>query len=294
MKTRIRMTGVLLMGAFLGVSVMGAGAFRQVYPLAPQQAKANAAKVAADLNGAPAAWRNAPAVYYTVPPLSDVIRLPDTYPADGTALGTLQIVAAKGEFEPGSIVIYSQRNVDEFELKVSDLKSAAGASIPAAAVDIKLLKVWFQGGGAWFHQQADTTARMLIPEILLNDEDLIRVDGEDNYVRYSNADGSTQYQWMSAPGMMTGYRRSNYEILELVSDDADKLLPVVLNQGEFKQFMVTLGVPKTAREGLYAGAIGLVADGKAIGAVPLQVRVLPFELPVAKTYYDMKRFLISW
>ncbi len=291
MKTTARVTGALLLGVCVGTHAMGADTFRQTYPLAPQRVAANAARVAADLKTASAEWRDAPAIYYTVMPLSDIIRQPDTYPTDGTVLGPLNIIAAMGEFEPGSIVMYPQRNVDKFELKASDLKSASGAAIPAAALDIKVIKIWYQCGGAWFSQFADPSTRMLIPEILLNDENLIRADSstQDNYLRYSNADGTTKYQWMSAPGMVTGYRNTNYEKLALVSDDAEKPLPVVLNKNEFKQFMITVGVPKTAKEGLYTGKIDLVADGRTIGAVPVNVRVLPFELPVPKTCYDMNK-----
>jgi hypothetical protein len=291
MKTRTMITAMLLLGIYGRMPAVGANAFRQVYPLSPEKVKANAAEVAADLKAAPVIWKNAPAVYYTVEPLSDIIRQPDTYPVDGMALGTLKIIAAKGEFEPGSIVMYPQKNVDQFELRASVLKSASGATIPASAVDIKVVKIWYQCGGAWFQQRADPTMRVLIPEILLNDEDLIRVDGgtQDNYLRYLNSDGTTTHHWMSAPGMVTGYRTSNYETLALVSDDAEHLLPVVLNKNEFKQFMVTLHVPKTARDGVYLGKIDLVADGKPIGAVPIRARVLPFELPLPKTYYDMDK-----
>lgn len=290
MKIRTMMTAALLLG-MSGVMDAVRAAFRQVYPLAPEKVAANAAKVEADIKDAPAAWRNAPVVYYTVHPLSDIIRRPDTYPSDGTVFGTLKIIAAKGEFEPGSIVLFPLRNVDRLELLASDLKGPEDATIPASAVDIKLVKIWYQCGGAWFSQFADPTVRVLIPEILLNDEDLIRVvgDTQDNYLRYDNSDGTTKHQWMSAPGMVTGYRNTNYETLALVSDDAEKLLPVVLNKDEFKQFMVTVCVPKAARAARYEGRIELVADGKLIGAVPLNVRVLPFELPVPKTYYDMDK-----
>jgi hypothetical protein len=94
---------------------------------------------------------------------------------------------------------------------------------------------------------------------------------------------------MSAPGMVTGYRSTNYEKLPIVSDDAGSLQPVVLNENEFKQFMVTLGIPKSARDGQYEGAITLTADGKAFGSVPMLVRVLPFELPLPRTYYDLDK-----
>ena len=291
MRKRMALLAALALGALPCVPAGGATPFRQLYPLDPRRVAANAARIQAALETAPRAWRDAPAVYFTVPPLRDVIRLPDTYPVDGTLLGTLRLLAAQGEFEPGSIVVYPLANVDRFTLRASDLASPSGGRIAAAGLDIRLVKVWYQCGNAWYSQFADPSARMLIPEILLHDEDLIRVDSrtQDNYLRYDNFDGTTTYQWMSAPGMVTGYRNSNYETLALVSDDADALLPVVLNRDEFKQFMVTLQVPAAAPDGLYTGEIELLADGRKAGSIPLQVRVLPFALPTPKTYHDLDK-----
>ena len=65
-------------------------------------------------------------------------------------------------------------------------------------------------------------------------------------------------------------------------------VPFSLKAGEFKQVWLTLEAPKTA-EGIYSGTISISIDGKAQSAIPLEVRVLPFELPDPKTNYDLTR-----
>ena len=166
MRMRNALLVVFLLGALPWAPARGATAFRQVYPMDPLRVAANAARVRAGLEKAPSAWKDAPAVFFTVPPLRDVIRLPDTYPEDGVLLGTLRILAAKGEFEPGSVVIYPLKNVDRFTLRASDLTSPSGGRIVASGIDIRLVKVWYQCGNAWYSQFADPSARMLIPENL--------------------------------------------------------------------------------------------------------------------------------
>lgn len=268
--------------------------FRQVYDLCPDKVREYSKQIARDLTAQPQ-WKDAPAFYYVVPPLSDIPRKPDTFPADGVPCGELQIVAAPGEFEPASIVLAPVKNVDQFTLKATDLKAKSGAVIPASALDIKVVKNWYQAGSAWYGYFADALGRTLVPEMLLNDEDMIRVvpATKDNYVRYANEDGSTSYQWMTANFTVTNYTFSNQANIGLIAD-AETLQPVVLNKNEFKQFFVTVKVPADAKAGLYRGGIGLTADGKLIGTAPIVVRVLPFTLPEPKTNYDQnKNFYLS-
>lgn len=263
---------------------------RQRYPLAPARIQANAARVARDIAASPASWRSAPLVYYTVPAISPVKRLSDSFPADGTALAPLEYVAAQGEYEAGSIQVFPLADVDRFELRPQELKSRAGAVIPAAALDIKVVKIWYQGGSAWSGYFADVTRRVLCPELLLYDEDLVRVDPatQDNYIRYDQGDGTQAYEWMSFINAMVNFGHTGQAKVDLINDAA-MLQSTVLNKDEFKQYFITLGVPEQTPGGLYRGAIELVADGRTVGAVPVHVRVLPFTLPRPRTNYNLEK-----
>lgn len=220
--------------------------------------------------------------YYTVPAISSVKRLPNTFPEDGELGGTLQIVAARNEFEPASFVVFSPQDADKAELKASDLTGDAG-TIPAANVDLKIVKCWYQGGTAWYSYFADVTGREMVPELLLNDEKLIRVDTatRDNYLRVDYPDGP-DYRWIS--NRLSVNIPFNAETTPVA--DAKTIQPFTLKAGRFKQFWVTVKVPADAEAGIYCGSITL---SPADMSIPIVVRVLPFELPTPMTNYDETR-----
>lgn len=228
--------------------------------------------------GAP--WKQGPLACYVVPALSSIPRLPDTLPSDGRLSTLLRVVAAKGEFEPVSFVIAPRSDVASLVLKASPL-SGRGGTLPAGNVDIKIVKCWYQGGTAWYSYFGDSDRRELTPELLLNDETLVRVDREkkENYLRVGG-----EYRWISYPKAQA---TEPFVYLTEPVADSTTLQPIRLTKGESKQVWVTVHVPKSAAAGIYRGTIGLVADGQSIGAMDLAVRVLPFELPMPKTYYDL-------
>ena len=224
--------------------------------------------------------------YSVVPAMSSVKRLPTTEPTDGVKSGVLGFVAAKGEFEPASFVIKSDKAAKKVVLTPTDLKNAKGDKIPASALDLKVIKVWYQAGTGWHSYFADTTGRTLVPELLLNDETLVKVDPvkKDNYLRVTNPQGKVEHVWIS-----------NYVELEIPFDtwkntiaDAPTFQPFTLDANAWKQIWVTLEAPKKA-EGLYKGEIKVTIDGKKMQSIPVAVRVLPFELPTPMTNYDLSR-----
>ncbi len=224
---------------------------------------------------------------YAVPALSSIPRLPDKMPTDGRLSNQLRIVAAQGEFEPASFVIAPRADVARLELKPTPL-IGTGGQIPVGAVDIKVVKTWYQGGTAWYSYFGDSNRRELVPELLLNDETLVKVDREkqENYLRVGN-----EYRWISYPAEKAE-KFFNY-LTEPVAD-SKTLQPVQLVKGENKQIWVTVKVPENTPAGIYRGPIQLLADGRPAGAVNLEVRVLPFALPAPKTYYDTdKDYLVT-
>ncbi|MBO5202341.1 MAG: hypothetical protein J6C30_06390 [Lentisphaeria bacterium] len=233
----------------------------------------NALRVAQDLAG-----KKSDLVYYSVPALSNVQYLPDQYPVDGTALCPLDIVMCRGEFEPGSLLLYSAKDMDKVQLTVTDLKSKDGKVIPKADVDLKVIKVWYQNGNAWYNYFGDFSHKLVL-ELLLNDENMILVDRvkQENYLRV-NYDFGTKYFWCSAPEQIDpGFAQHREPVY-----DAKTLQPVKLIAGEFKQFFVTVKTTEKTAPGLYEGTISL--GGRM--NVPVRVRVLPIVLPDPKTYYN--------
>lgn len=234
-----------------------------------------------------APWSEGPIECYSVPPLSSIRRLPDQLPEDARLGSELRMVAAQGEFEPASFLIRPRVDIAKLELKPTAL-TGPGGEIPASAVDIKIVKVWFQAGTAWYSYFGDSNRRELVPELLLNDETLVEVDekAQENYLRVGD-----EYRWISYP-KEKAEKAFNY-LTEPVADSRT-LQPIRLKKGRNKQIWVTVKVPRETREGIYRGQIRMTADGKQVGAMNLAVRVLPFELPLPKTYYNLENdFLVS-
>lgn len=234
-----------------------------------------------------APWSQGPFECYSVPPLSSIMRLPDKLPEDARLSSELRVIAAQGEFEPTSFLISARANVKKLELKPTAL-TGPGGEIPVANIDIKIVKTWYQGGTAWFSYFGDSNRRELVPELLLNDETLIKVDEEkqENYLRVGQ-----DYQWVSYT-KDKAEKPFNY-LTEPVADSRT-LLPITLEKGRNKQIWVTVKVPKETAGGIYKGKINLIADGKPAGAMDLIVKVLPFQLPMPKTYYNLENdFLVT-
>ena len=244
-------------------------------------ARHNAVRVAQDLAGG-----NLPAgatfTWYAVPPLSNIQRLPDQYPVDGKAAAPLRIVACRDEFEPASFELYPFADAQKVVIRPGDLKAEGGAVIKADKVDVKVVKVWYQDGNGWYSYFNDTGLK-LCPDLLLNDENLVKVDTEKkaNFIRV-NLDGRDDYVWISPPPEIDpGFGTASEPVR-----DAATLQPVSLKAGEFKQFMVTVRVDANAKPGLYRGEIAVASEGAYAAKIPVVLRVLPFLLPQPKTYYD--------
>ena len=212
--------------------------------------------------------------FFAVPALSDLMRLDDTWPDDGTLGGTVRCVLAQDEFEACSFELFSFTDIDGVELKV-DL------GLPN---DLRVVKLWFQNGNGWV-SYFDDIGLKLVPELLLHDENLIKVvkdgDGPANYARVRKG-GKDEYVWISSPKEMNP-EKETWQYSDGFAD-ADRLLPVALEKNSFKQFFLTIHPPKNQRPGVYKGSVTVSRKGKELAKIPLAVRVLPFALPFPKGY----------
>ena len=257
----------------------------------------NAVRVAKALGGF-----DGKVVHYAVPAMSEVQRLADEYPIDGKIFGTVRIIMAQDEYEPGSFVVYPLADEGKVEFKLTPFKTADGKVFPADKLDLKVIKVWYQNGNGWYSYFGDTGLK-LTPELLLNDEDLFKVDTEkvQNYARVLDEKGNVSWLWVTPPleidkrYFFPSYRSASpFQYMRKGFEDAGTLQPVTLNGGEFKQFFLTVHAVKDQAPGLYKGAVEMVKNGQKLGAVPVTVKVLPFALPKPCSYADTdKPFLVS-
>ena len=229
---------------------------------------------------------------WAVPALSNEMRLPDREPTDGEKGGALCVVACRDEFEPASFVLRADADLSGVTVAASDLKQVketgegeereTGVIIPKAKVDLKVIKVWYQNCNAWYSYFNDVGLK-LCPELLLNDENLVKVDEakKANFVRVSY-DGKEDYVWVSPPADIDPGFKTRTEPV----NDAKTIQPFALEKGRFKQFFATFRIDKDAKPGLYAGKIAVAQAGKTLAEIPVRLRVMKYVLPDPKTYYD--------
>ncbi len=246
----------------------------------------NAAKIAADLaagGDALAPVRRAPIAPYTVKPFSQEIFLPKHHPENGELSGHMRLVACRGEYEAASALVFAFRPLTIERVAISDFAGPGGAKIPASEVDAKLVKRWYRCGGAWLTYHRDPRQRNLTPDLLVNDDKLVRVDEFRlrNSLRLNYPEG-TVYADVSDPAL--GHIHWDNSI---PFEDAKTLQPVEIPEaGRNQQFLFTLHVPTNAVAGVYRGKVEFTVSGGARVPMAFEVSVPDIDLPTQGSPYD--------
>ena len=216
------------------------------------------------------------AAIHVVPPMTSQMVLPGDLFVPGEPSFKLSLSAARGEYEPVSFVVSALTPLESVTVTVSDLHDG-DRIISAGCVDVKAIKCWYQGGTAGVRIHQDKSIRLLIPELLLNDDTLIRVDEEkqENHAKLSFPDGP-KYAWISDPTDLK--RGGSLGVDAFPIKDSPALLPVSIPVGRNKQFWLTVHVPDDAPAGTYEGTITLNTPDAAVAVLALTAEVLPFEL----------------
>lgn len=198
----------------------------------------------------PADWSSRPYWIGEVDPTRGDRVLADSYPPAAAPAHAIRIEAARGEYEPASIVITAgDKGLRGMTIGVSDLRQGDRA-IPADAVDVRWVKRWWQAG----HEIDISTRPQLVPELLLHDPAFVSVSG--NAAQPRNV--------LKLPEHPT---------------DAPSLQPVDVPAGANQQVWLTARIPDDAAAGTYEGTIAVTfADGTAGVEIPFVVDVHPFDL----------------
>ncbi|MCD4728092.1 MAG: hypothetical protein K8R46_10550, partial [Pirellulales bacterium] len=120
-------------------------------------------------------------------------------------------------------------------------------TIPASAIDIYIVKCWWQAGVGI----GDLRHPTFTPELLLKDPNVVRVDND---------------------------KKRNVLRNPKVPRDAKELQPVFMPAGTAQQFWATVHVPNNAQPGTYRGTIRLEAKNAQPLDLGLTIEVLPFRL----------------
>lgn len=249
-----------------------------------KNAPVNMAKVKKDMAAAQA---NGDVAWYAVPALSDCMRLTDTYPSDGRFAGEVRATLAGNESESASFQLFSFIDAAKVDVRLSDL-TCGGDKL---AADLRVVKLWFQNGNAWV-SYFDDSGLKLVPELLLHDENLIKVDLQtaDNYARVME-NGKESFKWLTAPKPLASHN-GGFDQFAPGFADAPTMQPVKLVKNEFKQFFITARAKKGQKGGVYRGKVTVSANGKTYCEIPVAFRVLDFELPLPGTYDDPGRLYV--
>ncbi|MCK5802929.1 MAG: hypothetical protein KAI66_08865 [Lentisphaeria bacterium] len=216
------------------------------------------------------------AVVYVVPPVSAIQILPGDPFVHGKISQQIAMQAAHGEYEPASFVVSALSGIKSLKVAVGTLRGERGV-IPSANVDVKVVKCWYQAGTAWEGIRQDKSKRILTPELLLNDDQLVKLDHDkhENFLKLSFPDGE-KYVWISDSANV--YKGKSLPVEKFPIKDSPKLLPVDIPADTNKQFWVTVRIPEDAPAGTYTGTIRLQTPDAVIAELALSVNVLPFDL----------------
>lgn len=218
---------------------------------------------------------------YIFNPITDSCVYPDTS-LDSSFLGTqITVRTCAGEFIPATFVVRPTYQMNSLVFALTNLTGPA--TILKENVDIRTVKCWYQRGDQISPPHPNT--RVFLPELLLKDDDLVKVTFIDmthgwNQVKTSN-------------GYITINNESEGSIYDTIID-SPTLLPVKIDANMNKQFWITIHVPENTTEGIYTGTITLFENGISVSAIQLSVEVLPFTLPedsvVESSFYYTQQY----
>lgn len=200
--------------------------------------------------------------------------------------GPIRVCAAAGEYEPASLLLKSNVNIPNVGIHVTDLLSTNGI-IFSSNVDIRVVKIWYQGGGAWdtkYYKEKKRPA--VVPELLLKDESIIKVDHvrKMNFLRLSYLDNE---RYVSISNRNIEKKRIIHAISDFPIKDAAVLQPITLRKNESKQLWITIKIPSQAAPGLYKGEIYVSDEKSRFLTIPIKVKVLSFKLKAPKLEYSI-------
>ena len=210
-------------------------------------------------------------------PSTSVRVLPFNYNIPAAPGNSLSITASRDQFESASFIITAQKDLSGIRIAAPDLYNDEGDRIPAAALNVRLVKAWYQADDSEIYIR-HPGSRFLIPELLLKDDSLVKVD----YTNKVNSlkvtlNGVEQYIDISNP---SGTFPSNAQF-----QDAQTLQPFSLATNENKQVWLTLHVPADTPSGDYYGDISLTTNSGSPVLMNVKVTVLPFDLEPAPLEY---------
>ena len=77
-------------------------------------------------------------------PSTSIKVLPFNYEIPAVPGNTISMTASRNEFEAASFIITAQKDLSGITIIVPNLYDGQGNTIPSSAIDVRLVKVWYQ------------------------------------------------------------------------------------------------------------------------------------------------------
>lgn len=230
---------------------------------------------------------------YVVPAITDIKILPKSSISSSYISDTISARISPGEYKAASFVVNSDEDIHSLQVVASDL-FGNGNTISNSTLDIKTVKCWYQGGYEASNERS-VVGRFLTPELLLKDDSLITVKGDNwtewnvsnpsgkNYLKLTNgtyidiSDGTQQVD--DIPDIIPASKRP--------VQDAFTLQPVHLPANYNKQFWITLQAPLGSIPDNYKGTISLKSGSQTLKTLDVNLQVLPIDLPQPDVEYSI-------
>lgn len=224
---------------------------------------------------AAAAAAGRPVVIFTAPAIRNDSPVLGQFPIPAEPAERLGLSGCRGEYESATMILYAREPVRGLRVDVAPFRSG-GAAWPADVVDVRWVKCWYQAGRGI----GDLHNKRLVPELLLKDDALVRVDVEaqQNYLRDTRLDGGEEYLLCSGP--------SSEGLAGVRPYDAETLQPIDLAAEELRQVWLTVRVPDDAEAGVWRAPVAVEWEGGRT-ELELELTVHPFELAAPRLIYSI-------
>ncbi|MGD9731520.1 MAG: hypothetical protein AB7U45_04995 [Desulfamplus sp.] len=218
---------------------------------------------------------------YIVNPISKQKILPNTSVDSLPFVGevnekSIKLKACRNEFEPASFVIRTNIEMKNISIDLTNFTGSSGSTISKDAVDVRLVKCWYQAGDGSVAKGVTT----LTPELLLKDNSLVKVDEgtRTNYLKV-RMNGNDSYIDISSINAVFPDKAEIY--------DADTLQPFDMPKNTNIQVWLTFHLPDNAAFGEYLGTISINSAGKLYQTLKVVLTVLPFTLQESVIDYSL-------
>ena len=207
--------------------------------------------------------------------------MPDARSLPGKAGDVLRMRDCPGETARATAVLRSKGARKGVRVEFTDLKRGffgLGGRIPACAVSAKTVKVHYQCYGTPDMFMATGEGQQLIPELLLNDDSLVRLDHakKHNLVKFAYEGGP---KYVDVNEITPSKWGTILSVKDRPIRDAAMLQPFDLEEGVCKQLVLAVDVPQNARPGVYNGKMRFMDVSGVLAETEISFEVLPFMLP---------------